>query len=281
MNTIAEGSEENKVIESLKIALPMIQKLFPLDVMFGMTDLEKFLYYLPGKEIDVKLPVGAPIPEKAGFRKVLATGEPASATVPKEAYGVPFKSSSLPIKDEDGTTLGVLTMGVSLKNQEVFSNAAQSLAATSQEINATTEEIAATATSLVNTINDLQTIGNCVVQELQKTDEILNFIKNVADNSNLLGLNAAIEAARAGEHGRGFAVVAEEIRKMAMTSAASTHDITKLLMNIRNDVAAIESKLTGCSEQSQHQAAATEQISAAIQQLASSATEIEKISRII
>ena len=271
----------NEVMQHMKVVLPMIQHIFPLDVSFAVTDREKFLYYLPGKEIDHKISANTPLPQAAGFRRVLEAREVIHANVPKHVYGVLFKSSSMPILDNDGAIIGVLTMGISLKNQEVLGLAAQSLASTSEEITATTEEIASVAVGLDNMIKDLRIIGKNVVQELHRTDTILDFIRNVAVNSNLLGLNAAIEAARAAEYGRGFSVVADEIRKMAVTSASSAQDISKILVNIRNSVNTIVERLELCSEESQHQAAATEQISSAIQQLASSANKIEQISQLI
>jgi len=75
-----------------------------------------------------------------------------------------------------------------------------------------------------------------LAEQAQKIGDIISVINGISAQTNLLALNAAIEAARAGEHGRGFAVVAEEVRKLADSSAHSSHQIMELISNVQGMV---------------------------------------------
>ncbi len=91
----------------------------------------------------------------------------------------------------------------------------------------------------MNQINEAVTQGSASVSELgRRSDEIgeiIAVINDIADQTNLLALNAAIEAARAGEHGRGFAVVADEVRKLADRTTQATDEVEQSINAIRQD----------------------------------------------
>lgn len=147
-----------------------------------------------------------------------------------------------------------------LKNAQRINDSITHIAATVEQLNASQEELSAT-------MQDVAKLSGQAAVDVGNTHQILDAIRQIASQTNLLGLNAAIEAARAGEQGRGFAVVAEEVRKLSVQSTGSVKNINGMLERMKDSMDRVIRNTQQTATMTQEQSQATQTITEMVNEL--------------
>ncbi len=235
---------EHQLLDSFYEVIPYLSSLFDDDVAFALTDTEKFILVENGNQLRFHITPGDLIPAGGAIRESLNSGRVTVMDVPATVYGIPFKSYAVPIFDKGRKVIGVLTLGKSLEKRNNLVSIVNSLSAGITQIAESTKSVSNGIEQLKNMNSEISVKVNEANDSTRNTDGILDFVKDISTQTNLLGLNAAIEAARAGEAGRGFTVVAGEIRKMSASTNDSIGQIDTVLKSINASITVINSRIT-------------------------------------
>ena len=130
------------------------------------------------------------------------------------------------------------------KLEESFGSISKAIKSGNNEAN----DVKVSMEEMSKTVSSAQEATNALLNEMSKITDILGEINSIANQTNLLSLNASIEAARAGEHGKGFAVVAEEIRELSVQSKGASDNIASILNGLADTTKEVSGKISAGAE---------------------------------
>lgn len=271
------------IVRAFDTLAPYLENLLGDEIVFALSDGETYLSIHGGLNMTPDGPLTKPgtiVPKEDTCYRVFHTGHKISEKIPKEVFGsdMNFQSDVVPLYDENGKVIGTIAYGRSINKQIKVLEVSEVLADSLAQIASAISQISSGQLNVVEANSEILAYVTRVSSENKQTDEILSFIKNIADQTNLLGLNAAIEAARAGDTGRGFGVVAQEIRKLSASSNESIKKINEFLMRLQESIVDIQKRVENANAIYEQQAAGVEEISASLQELSNTSEYLKKVS---
>jgi len=271
---LTENLTDGEILRAFSIVLPYINDLARDDTAFGLTDNEKYLQYESPEGFELQLNAGSELLDviKVSLRSgKLEKGDTSVA-------GKKIKVISIPIRNSKGQIIGTISDGIDLDNSNQLVNSISEIAEALDQVSISVNELANSASNFALTGQNTLKQAQDVMETSKKTSDAIEIINTIANQTNLLGLNAAIESARAGEYGRGFNVVSTEIRKLATQSKESTRTIHNIAMNMNESINTIIGSVNESASESENQAAAIEEISATIESINANLKKLSEFS---
>lgn len=267
-------------LESIGNAFDFLPLLFNADIALGLTDTEHFLITRQPESFKLNVKEGMELVKGGASEKAILSKTIQKFSYPKEAFGFPIIGRAVPvINSNSGNAVGTVVFAMSQEKENNVIEVVNDLKSYAEQLTASAQAMASSAEEMSSSSQNINELANEASTGINKMDDILNYITEISNTTNLLGLNASIEAARAGEHGRGFTVVAQEIRKLATQSKTSVVDITNSLKTIKNDINNILDFINAFASTSESQAAQAEQLSSSSEGISELSARLLKLAK--
>ncbi|KOP68530.1 chemotaxis protein [Bacillus sp. FJAT-18019] len=277
MSSITEQNTQHELIRAFVQVAPLLKKLTNDDITIGIYDTEKLIINIPGNTFSLNVKSGDPLVEGDIVTEAIRHNKALSAVVPKELFGFPLAARAIPLHDEQGRVIGGVGMGTSLEKANKLFEMAEGFSAIVEQTTASVGDISQSISHLTERMTEVTEQIKDVSTSAQQIDQISMVVKEISEQSNLLGLNAAIEAARAGEVGRGFSVVADEIRKLATVSKENVDRINDVTKNIQQLLLRLNHTFTDIHKLTDVQSGTIQEFSATIQEINAKAEELAQV----
>ena len=271
---------KNPTMNAIHTLLPFINVIMEEQVSVVFNNVKQCIFVLNSPKISLVVKDGQEVLKGSAAYDCIQTGKPVVRLVPKEIFGVAYKTITIPAFNADGTELeGCIAFVKSIETQDTVMKMSEDL---DNKLNLITEAVANISGSIQQVYATSESIGEKALEskkEVEGTDTIINIIKEIESQIDLLGLNARIEAARAGEAGRGFRVVAEEIGVLSRSSEAAVGDIQTKLDKVKDSISGVTNDLKGVVSEFNDQVQLLEKISGSVNELAGISRELKDLTQ--
>lgn len=269
--------QRHPLASSFKYYAPIMANLLPEGGVLFITDREVYRHLQGSEKFDIpELNLETQITETS--RQAMRTGKEVSTELTESVYGVPTLISATPMHDEDTSEI-IASFGLILPRQLArnLRDMAMKLSEGLSSVSAAMQEITASSTEINHNQQNLHKGFKNVKSLTDNIDQVMGFIREIAEQTNMLGLNAAIEAARAGDSGRGFSVVAEEIRKLSDESRKTVAKIKDLTADIHTSIKETTQNSETVLQSVGESAAASQEVNAGVEELAGLSEQLGKL----
>ncbi|MDT8719550.1 chemotaxis protein [Clostridium sp. 19966] len=270
------------VVRSFQHFAPSMAEMFPEGVFIYVSDLENIVKIQKSQKFDItKIKIGDPLEESSTSSISMKTKKLAIYQDDGERFGIPAITMSYPLFDEEDENIVAGSLNIVLPKTiaKTLENSSIDLRDGLTNISSSVEQLAASASNIHTVELELSSDIKSIYNSLEEIYSISKFIKEISDETNILGLNASIEAARAGEAGRGFSIVAKEIRRLSQQTKGTVPKIREITENIKSAVEETSQKSNTTLISSEEQAAASQEITANIQKLAELSKSLSEIAK--
>jgi len=243
------------VVDALLKVMPYISQILREPASLSVYDHEKVLDVITTDKFDLGFEKGMMLLDSFQNFAVLKNGREATlTTLSKEIYGIELDTLNIPIFDDQQKVVAVFCVSYDQSNQNQLEDIIQENQAINGNLVDMVQHVAAHAEELQATSEQILQNTRLAVQNSSQINKVAGFIREISEQTNLLGLNAAIEAARVGEAGAGFGVVASEVRKLSVDAKQATSDIDTSLRDVQQVIKQMEVEVSQIAASSQEQA---------------------------